>query len=157
MILLFCLPMDNILSISLHCKGLTSACRSINKDGAILTFQKCVTERLTLHFLKDLLLSWSRVEHFFERVYFLFIASDVLSDTDLGLGPVHNWIINYFDADWVTLLIGNRRAHSGQHIYRHIWLLLLCFLFLGLVDDLSPFELFLIWLLIVDTIIVWII
>ena len=153
MILFFCLPMYNILCVSLHSKGLTSARRSINKDCAILTFQKCVTERLTLHFWEDLLLSRLRIEHFFERVNFLFVASDVLSYTDLGLGPVYNWIIDDFDTDGVTLLVGDLRAHSGQHINRHICLLLLCFLFLGLVDDLSSFELFLIRLLLIDTII----
>ena len=110
MILFFCLAMDNILCVPLHSKGLTSACRSINKDGAILTFQKCVTEILAFYFFKDLLLSRGWVEHFFERVYLLFIASDILSDTDLGLCPVYNGIIDNFNTYRVAHLVGNLRT-----------------------------------------------
>ena len=55
--ILMVIPMDNILSVSLHCKRLSCTSRSIDKYGAILSIDERVAEHATIDFGENFTLS----------------------------------------------------------------------------------------------------
>ena len=72
---------DDLLCITLHRKCFPSACRPIDKYGAVLPIQKRIAQHAAVDFRKNALLGGVRIEHLFKLVDFLvrFIDSITIS------------------------------------------------------------------------------
>ena len=66
--------MDDILSVPLHRKCLSRACRSVHEYGTVLPIDEGVTQCLTFDLLKDALLRGLRIKNFLETVDLLILA-----------------------------------------------------------------------------------
>ena len=90
--------MDDILRVALHSERLASACRSVDKYGAVLAVEERVAEGVALDLLVDVALSGLGVEHFLETVDLLLEAAafgglrspDTLSHHDLRFVPIND-------------------------------------------------------------------
>ena len=79
-------PMDNLLSISLHSECLSCACWSVNEDGAVLTIQKGVAQVASVDSLEHIRLRGLGIEHFLKRVDFaIALLANSLADHNLRL------------------------------------------------------------------------
>ena len=110
--------MDDLLSVTLHSKSLASTGRAIDKNRAVLPIEESIGQRATIDLRKHFLLRRFWAKNFLERVHLLLVLRvKTLPHHDLRLlFDTSGRVIDYFDANWVAILIRYERADSSYDI-----------------------------------------
>ena len=113
--------MDYVFSVTLHCEGLASTSRSVDKNGAVLTVEEGIAQVKSIAVVKNFLLRRYRVEHLLKREQLLLLlcGTEALADDDLCLVAIDDGVIDYLNADGVPQLVWDLGAHASNHIYRN--------------------------------------